>query len=71
MLERILILTFILIDQFAAIGFLLGAKSILRFGGAQEKNHRALTEYVLIGTLTSFTITIILGIVVRGLLDVI
>ncbi|NND45996.1 MAG: DUF3307 domain-containing protein [Xanthomonadales bacterium] len=68
MLERVLVLTFILMNEIAAIGFLLAAKSILRFGGTQEKDHRKLTEYVLIGTLASFTVTILLGILVRGLL---
>jgi len=68
MLERVLVLTFILLDEMAAIGFLLAAKSILRFGGTQEKDHRKLTEYVLIGTLASFTVTILLGILVRWLL---
>ena len=31
-LERLLILTFVLLNQFAAIGFLIAAKSIFRFG---------------------------------------
>ncbi len=58
-LERILILTFMLIDQFSAIGFLLGAKSVLRLSGQKQ------TEYIVIGTLTSFAATIILGIVLK------
>lgn len=66
-LERFLILTFIFVDQFAAIGFLLAAKSILRFGNTQEPNHRKINEYVLIGTMTSFSITIAFGLLARML----
>ncbi|MDX2427740.1 MAG: DUF3307 domain-containing protein [Xanthomonadales bacterium] len=64
-LERVLILTFILIDQFGAIGFLLAAKSIMRFGSASGSNHRKLTEYVIVGTLSSFTIAIFIGLAVK------
>lgn len=63
--ERILVLTFILTDNFSAIGFLIAAKSILRFADKNEASARKQTEYVLIGTLMSFSITIIIGLVVR------
>lgn len=66
MIERILILTFILINQFAAVGFLLAAKSIFRFGDLTGKKDRKLTEYVLIGTLLSFSITILIGIIIQN-----
>lgn len=62
--ERILVLTFILTNNFAAIGFLIAAKSILRFSDKSESGARKQTEYVLIGTLMSFAITIILGLIV-------
>jgi len=67
-LERFLVLTFILIDQFAAIGFLLAAKSILRFGDTREKNHRKINEYILVGTMTSFSMTIAFGLLLKMLL---
>ncbi len=63
--ERILVLTFILTTNFSAIGFLIAAKSILRFSDKSETGARKQTEYVLIGTLMSFTITIIIGFLVR------
>ena len=67
-LERFLILTFILAGYTEAIGFLLAAKSIFRFGelskGLEIKN----TEYVLIGTLASFTIAIFVGLGLRAFL---
>jgi hypothetical protein len=68
MIERILILTFILINQFAAVGFLLAAKSIFRFGDLTGKKDRKLTEYVLIGTLLSFAITILIGISIQHII---
>lgn len=68
-LERFLVLTFILVDQFAAIGFLLAAKSILRFGDTREANHRKINEYILVGTMTSFSLTIAFGLLVRSLIN--
>jgi Flp pilus assembly pilin Flp len=63
-----LILTFILIKQFEAIGFLLAAKSVFRFGDLKDESDRKRTEYILVGTLISFTITIGLGLVIGFLL---
>ena len=62
-------LTLILVDQFAAIGFLLAAESILRFGDTNEKNHRKINEYILVGTMTSFSITIAFGLLLRALAE--
>ena len=59
--ERILVLIFILISQYAAIGFLIASKSILRVSKDNDVEGRKKTEYVLIGTLISFTIAIIIG----------
>ena len=60
-LERILILTFVLLNQFEAIGFLIAAKSIFRFGEIKSRQNRKEAEYILIGTMVSFVIAIILG----------
>jgi hypothetical protein len=68
LLERFLVLTFILVDQFAAIGFLLAAKSVFRYGDLREAHQRQLTEYVLLGTMLSFASTIVLGLLTRELL---
>ncbi|MDC6364741.1 MULTISPECIES: DUF3307 domain-containing protein [Flavobacteriaceae] len=59
--ERWLTLAFILMSQYAAVGFLLASKSILRFK-TQEGNEFNKTEYVLVGTLLSFAIAIGIGI---------
>jgi len=60
-LERALILTFVLLNQFSAIGFLIAAKSIFRFGDLTKHQDRKLTEYVLLGTFTSVTMTLAIG----------
>ena len=67
-LERLLVVCFILTSHFEAIGFLLAAKSIFRFGDLKEAKDRKLTEYVMIGTLISFGIAIIVGLVIQALL---
>jgi hypothetical protein len=70
-LERVLILTFVLVGRFEAIGFLIAAKSILRFGDGGSPAKRKETEYILIGTLLSFTLAIGVGLAchyaVRGM----
>lgn len=67
--ERLFIFCFILTRHFEAIGFLLAAKSIFRFGDLKEAKDRKLTEYVLIGTLLSFGIALLTGLLVQfGLL---
>lgn len=53
MLERLLVVGFVLLDLPSGVGFLLAAKSIFRFGDLQRAESRQLTEYVLIGTLLS------------------
>lgn len=65
-LERLLILTFILIGNFEAIGFLLAAKSVFRFGELSKARDIRTTEYVLIGTLSSFAIAILVGLVANN-----
>ncbi len=67
-LERLLVVCFILTAHFEAIGFLLAAKSIFRFGDLKEAKDRKLTEYVMIGTLISFGIAIIIGLSIQALL---
>ncbi len=52
LLERALIFLMVLAGQPAGIGFLIAAKSVLRFDTA-SKDQRA-SEYVIIGTLASF-----------------
>jgi uncharacterized membrane protein len=53
-LERVFVFIFVLSGQWQAVGFLIAAKSVFRFGDLQDAKNRKLTEYVLIGTLISF-----------------
>ena len=62
-IERILTLTLLLMAQYEAVGFLIAAKSILRYEGKKTSK----TEYVLIGSLLSFGIGIITGILILKL----
>jgi len=54
LLERTLIFMLMLMGQPAAVGFLVTAKSIMRFGEVKDAQHRKEAEYVIIGTLASF-----------------
>ncbi|RZK53688.1 MAG: DUF3307 domain-containing protein, partial [Pedobacter sp.] len=58
-MERLLIYLFVCTNHFEAVGFLLAAKSIFRFGDLKDAHDIKLTEYVLIGTLLSFGIALI------------
>lgn len=62
-IERTITLTLLLFGQFQAIGFIIAGKSILRYEGVKSSK----TEYVLIGTLLSFGIAIIMGLIVLKL----
>lgn len=64
-LERVLVLTFVFINQYAAIGFLITAKSIFRF----KESRPDLVEYYLLGTFLSMTIVILVGLATSLLLS--
>ncbi|MEJ7779463.1 MAG: DUF3307 domain-containing protein [Daejeonella sp.] len=68
--ERFLIFTFILIDQYTAIGFLIAAKSVLRFNDKENSTQKK-TEYVLIGTLMSFSASLVLGLFLKYIREII
>ena len=60
--ERVLALTFVLLGTYEALGFLIAAKSLLRFQETDTKR----TEYVLIGTLLSFGVAVLLGVIINS-----
>ena len=62
-LERIFIFGFIVVNYWEGIGFLLAAKSVFRFGDLNRSKDRNLTEYILIGTLISFGLAMLVGII--------
>lgn len=63
--ERMLTMVFVMLGQFEAIGFLLAAKSLLRF----RETDTVKSEYVLVGTLLSFGIAILVGVAVKLLIE--
>jgi hypothetical protein len=60
-IERIIILTLVFNHQYAAMGLLITAKSLLRFSEANRAEIK--TEYLLIGTLISITLAILVGLI--------
>ncbi len=64
-LERLLVFTFIIVNHWEGVGFMIAAKSVFRFSDLAEAKQRKLTEYVLVGTLLSFGIAVLTGILVR------
>jgi hypothetical protein len=69
MIERILILTFILQNNYQIIGFLIAAKSIFRHRYNGIKNSQVTIEYILLGTMLSFLIAIIVGLLSNTILS--
>jgi len=68
-LERIFIFVAIIAGHFSAVGFLIAAKSILRYSDSKQVfNPVRMTEYIIIGTLTSFLFAVIVGVVCKSLL---
>ena len=72
-LERTLTFFFVLLEIYAGIGFLLAAKSILRFGEVNDPHNRREAEYIIIGTFMSFTWALIAAsltrVLIRAMLD--
>lgn len=66
-LERALIFTLVMVNQYAVIGFVLAAKSIARF---EDLKNRQFAEYYLIGTLSSSFIAISTGIIIKHLISI-
>ena len=63
-IERWLILIFVCLQRYEALGLLIAAKSIIRFGDKET----AKTEYVLAGTLLSILVAVLAGMMVIGVL---
>lgn len=63
MLERIFIYSFAISGQFAAVGFILTAKGIVRYHDFED---RSFAEYVLIGTLLSALLAMAAALLVKA-----
>jgi hypothetical protein len=60
-IERTMTMVLVLLQQYTAIGFIIAAKSVLRYNDSKTGK----TEYVLIGTLLSFGIALLIGIGIK------
>jgi hypothetical protein len=78
-LERFLTVSFILADQLTGIALLLTAKGALRYGeiqfdsrsdsGPTSTEQRKLVEYILVGSMLSYTVALVVGWFVRCFLN--
>ncbi len=62
--ERWLILIFVCLQRYEALGLLIAAKSIIRF----REKETVKTEYVLAGTLLSIFIAVVAGLLINGVM---
>ncbi len=53
--ERVMIVTFILVNEYTAIGFLIAAKGLFRINDSKR------SEYIIVGTMVSFAIAVLIG----------
>jgi hypothetical protein len=60
-LERAISMLLILTGKVEGVGFLLAAKSILRFGDIKDSTQRTQAEYIIIGTFLSFGWVLLVG----------
>jgi len=72
-LERFLIVTFVLMNQPGAVAVVLAAKGLLRFGeikgGPELDPQRRVAEYVIVGTLFSFSFAVAVAALARWVLN--
>ncbi|WP_414052562.1 hypothetical protein [Macrococcus animalis] len=74
-IERLLILMFITLGEYTAIGLVIASKSILRFNDLKDDkpNHNfekidKTSEYILLGTMLSLLIGVVLGLILKNIL---
>jgi len=60
-LERLLTVSFVLVNHPEAIAALVVAKGVIRFAEIKEASNRRVAEYILIGSMLSFGIALLLG----------
>ena len=65
-LERFIILTLVLLNQYTGMAIVLMAKSIARFDELRERNF---AEYYLVGTLASISFALFCGILMKFLFE--
>ncbi len=69
-LERLFVFGFIILNQWSSIGLLFTAKSVFRFNDLSKAKNMKLTEYMLIGSLISFGLAILIGVLYNHFIEV-
>ncbi|EKN3982455.1 DUF3307 domain-containing protein [Yersinia enterocolitica] len=64
-LERTMVFVFVLFGEFSAIAGMLAAKSVFRFNDLKEEKDSNKTEYIMIGTFSSFSIALIISLLTK------
>lgn len=64
-LERALAYTFVLAGDFGAIGLILAAKGLIRYGEIRDARDQKVAEYVLVGTMLSLLWAVLVALAVR------
>lgn len=60
--ERLIIIAFVVLNQYTALGLIIAAKSILRFSSDKsDDNVKKESEYVLVGTMVSLVLGVANG----------
>jgi hypothetical protein len=67
-LERLLVFMFVFAGKPEGIGFVIAAKSVFRIGEFTNKNDRDHAEYIMIGTLRSFTYALAIAFTTKWLI---
>lgn len=65
-IERLLILTFVVAQNYGAVAFIVAAKSIARFNALDDKDF---AEYYLIGTLLSVIVAVAVGVIIVAVIN--
>ncbi len=68
-LERAIIYLLVIAGHPEGVGFLIAAKSILRFGEIRDAKQRQEAEYIIIGTFMSFGYGLLIAFLTRDLLN--
>ncbi len=67
-LERLLVFMFVLAGKPEGIGFVIAAKSVFRIGELTNKQDKDHAEYIMIGTLRSFTYALAIAFITKWLI---
>ena len=68
LLERTRVLTFVLAGKPEGVAFVVAAKSVFRIGDLTDQDDRLHAEYIMIGTIRSFTYALIAAYLMKWLL---